>query len=96
MSDVKYQCISKVLDYGMMIITNFGHAGASAQQNEIIAGFYIMPKYSLNLEQFYENGKQIQPYFIYKIASELLWSFEIIHSCGRTFNDLKPPNVMVG
>lgn len=55
-----------------------------------------MPKYSLNLEQYYYQNKQIQPYFIYQIASELLFSFEVIHSTGRTFNDLKPPNVMLG
>ena len=80
----------------MMIITNFNEQTANSGATEIIAGFYVMPKYSLNLEQFYENGKMIKPTFIYQIASELLQSFEIIHSCGRTFNDLKPPNVMVG
>ena len=50
MKDVKYQCISKVLDYGMMIITNYSKDKAASKQNEIIAGFFVMPKYSLNLE----------------------------------------------
>jgi serine/threonine protein kinase len=33
-----------------MIITNFNEQTANSGATEIIAGFYVMPKYSLNLE----------------------------------------------
>jgi hypothetical protein len=56
----KPESVPKVIDYGMMIITNFNEKVDPKNQskkvkdpkneNEKIAGYYIMEKYDMNLE----------------------------------------------
>ena len=58
-----------------------------------------MPKYEMNLKEYMTHLKKLGGLYktvktidvIYKLVS----IFKIVHSAQRTFNDLKPENVMV-
>ena len=54
-----------------------------------------MPKYTENLDQFITRQKSLDSETVMKITKQLLEAFEIVHSSGRTFNDIKPQNIMV-
>ena len=58
-------------------------------------GFMVMPKYSCDLEDYLKNVGNNDPGFIMKMGLQLVDAFEIVHQCGRTYNDVKPENVMV-
>lgn len=53
------QCVPTVVDYGMMIITNFNliddgkNKSSKTSENEKIAGYFIMEKFDLNVEQYF-------------------------------------------
>ena len=59
-------------------------------------GYYIMPKFDTNFESFLDNQKGLQRIdSILTIHFQLVGIMKIIHKAGRTYNDMKPPNVMI-
>ena len=54
-----------------------------------------MPKYAEDLDQYIERQTRIDFETVLKITVQLIEAFYIVHSSGRTFNDLKPQNIMV-
>ena len=77
----------------MLILKNFTY-----EQNEMIdqvTGYFIMPKYTENLDQYLQRQSKIDSQTILKIIVQLIEAFDIVHASGRTFNDLKPQNIMV-
>ena len=42
----KSKGVTQVLDYGLLVLKNFG----KGQKAEILASFYVMPRYSVSLE----------------------------------------------
>ena len=76
----------------MLILKNFTY-----EQNEMIdqvTGYFIMPKYTENLDQYLQRQSKIDSQTILKIIVQLIEAFDIVHASGRTFNDLKPQNIM--
>ena len=58
--------------------------------------FYIMPHYEMNLKQYLEKlegERKLEK--ILEIAIKLISIFKYTHCAKRTFNDLKPENIMV-
>jgi serine/threonine protein kinase len=77
----------------MLILKNFTY-----EQNEMIdqvTGYFIMPKYTENLDQYLQRQSKIDSQTVLKIIVQLIEAFDIVHASGRTFNDLKPQNIMV-
>ena len=59
-------------------------------------GYFIMPKYDANLFKLMEqhNGlKRLE--IILSVSYQLVGIMQLIHKLGRTYNDMKPHNVMV-
>ena len=63
-----------------------------------MCAYYVMPKYDLNLSKFLENfsGLPTEKYRqIIRVAIELVDILKIIHASHRTYNDLRPENIMI-
>ena len=59
-------------------------------------GYYIMPKFDINLASFLKNQKGLQRIdSILTIMFQLVGIMKIVHKAGRTYNDMKPQNVMI-
>ena len=59
-------------------------------------GYYIMPKFDTDLASFLKNQKGLQRIdSILTINFQLIGIMKIVHKAGRTFNDMKPQNVMI-
>ena len=70
----------------------------SPERNEddsIITGYVILPKYRHNLKEYLELKGRNDPTLICKFMGQTLDALEILHETGRTYNDLKPENIMV-
>lgn len=77
----------------MLILENY--SDQMDQKPNKIAGYYIMPKYSINLEEYLSGQSSIDKIEILKVCKQLIDAMEIVHASGRTYNDLKPQNVML-
>jgi serine/threonine protein kinase len=82
--------ISSIIDYGLIVLKNHG---SKSEKIDKPIGYYIMPKYSQNLEQYFCDNND--PRFMFMAALQIIEAFEIVHKSGRTYNDLKPQNVMI-
>ena len=82
-----------MVDYGMLILNNF--TSGRQKKSSQVAGYFIMPKYTENLDQYIQRQSNIDNETVLKFTVQLIEAFEIVHSSGRTFNDLKPQNIMV-
>lgn len=61
-----------------------------------LMGYYIMPKFGTNLSSFLQNQKGLQKIdSILTICYQLIGIMKIVHKAGRTYNDMKPQNVMI-
>jgi len=59
-------------------------------------GYYIMPFYEMTLYAYLENFTGIERMKkILQVVHELLAIFKYVHSAKRTYNDLKPDNIMI-
>ena len=59
-------------------------------------GYYIMPKFDTNLSSFLKCQKGLQRIdSILTICFQLVGIMKIVHKSGRTYNDMKPQNVMI-
>ena len=57
--------------------------------------FVVMPRYGINVEQYFEATKtNFSKVSAYYIGYALLQLFEQVHRAGYVFNDLKPDNLM--
>lgn len=57
----------------------------------------IMPRYGINLEQYFLNQKhKFSQISIFSLGIRLIKIFEVIHSAGYVYNDLKLDNIMTG
>ena len=55
-----------------------------------------MPKFDINLASFLKNQKGLQRIdSILTIMFQLVGIMKIVHKAGRTYNDMKPQNVMI-
>ena len=45
--EISYQAIPEIIDYGMLVLQNFGELKETKQ-----FGFYMMPRYEMNLKQY--------------------------------------------
>ena len=58
-----------------------------------------MPKYEMNLKEYMSHLNKLgdihKAVKIIDVISKLVSIFKIVHSAQRTFNDLKPENIMV-
>ena len=86
--------IPQIIDYGMLLLQNF-NAGAN-EEDVKMCGYYIIPQYQHNLNQYLEIVKKdALDGEIFAIAKQLVGIFKIVHTAHRTFNDLKPENIMI-
>jgi len=54
-------------------------------------GYYVMPKFDIDLASFLKNQKGLQRIdSILSIHFQLIGIMKIVHKAGRTFNDMKP------
>jgi serine/threonine protein kinase len=81
-----------MIDYGMIIFTNFNTV---LDLEEKVAGYFIMPKYKINLEDYFIRKNKIDPGFLFEVVLQLIDALKIVHISGRTYNDMKPENIMV-
>ena len=62
----------------------------------MVFAYYIMPKYDMSLAKYVKTltgFKKIEK--IIEVICQLMGSLKYLHTCRRTFNDLKPDNVMI-
>lgn len=60
------------------------------------AAYYVMPRYEAPLDTVLANMNcQISPVAVADIAVNLIESLKTVHATGRTYNDLKPENIMI-
>ena len=64
--DSQKKHICHLIDYGMMVLDNF--STDLDDQIDKVAGYYIMPKYAQNLEQYLVNQKEIDFATVLNIA----------------------------
>ena len=63
----------------------------NSPENEKIAGYFIMEKFDLNVEQFFSKcSPDVNMGFVFKMAHDVVDAFEVLHATARTYNDLKP------
>ena len=79
-----------MIGYGLITLANFNESKTS----KVLASFYVMPMYNLSLGQVLK-GKSPEQAEIWLLASYLIESITTVHSTGRTYNDLKPDNIML-
>jgi hypothetical protein len=83
--------IPKLINYGIFIFSNFkGQDEKKTEVTDTLAGFYVMPKYECNLDEYIDKQKKIDVDFILKTASMVIDALDLVHLTGFTFNDLKP------
>lgn len=75
----------------MLLFDNYGEKNQTKN-----LGFYLMPLYEMNFKQYLSKLKgvvKIQK--ILEVAYKLIGIFKYVHTTRRTFNDLKPENIMI-
>ena len=83
--------IPKLINYGIFIFSNYkSQDEKTIEGSETLAGFYAMPKYECNLQEYIDKRKKIDVDFILKTASMVIDALDLVHSAGFTLNDLKP------
>ena len=83
----------KLIDFGILIMYDFDKVTKDSKR---LCGYYIMPKYQVNLEEYMKDLKGVKRAMtILEVAIQLLPIFQLVHKSNRTFNDLKPENIMV-
>ena len=82
--------VTKLLDYGLFIVKNFDEG----RQAPILASYYVMPRYAMSLERALK-GTNLDQERVWALAQILIDSLRTVHATGRTYNDLKPENIML-
>jgi len=82
-----------MIDYGMLVMNNFDNV--EGQPISKVTGYFIMPKYSVSLEEYLDNASSIDLHSVLSIIRQLIDALEAVHMAGRIYNDLKPENIMV-
>ena len=78
------------MHYDVFKLTNF----SKSKPGETLCAYFVMPKYQTNLHKalksYHPDAKSV-----FDIGSDLIDSLKTVHSSGRTYNDIKPENVMI-
>jgi serine/threonine protein kinase len=82
--------VSELIVYNLLFLKNFDE-NSSAEE---VCSYYIMPRYTSTLEHYFKI-KIPDTASILRAACILISSLKTVHSTGRTYNDMKPENVMV-
>ena len=88
----------KLIDVGEIILYNFDKTYAEEQKYKSVrfCSYYVMPKYEMELSEYISNFEGMEKISkILQISSQLLAIFKYVHAAKRSYNDLKPENVMV-
>ena len=89
--EINYDATPRVGAYGLFALDNFKDAG-----DQKVFAFYTMPHYEMNLKQYLSLLKGLNKVErIFDIALKLVSIFKYTHCAKRTFNDLKPENIMI-
>lgn len=90
-NEITYQAVPQIIDHGIFVLQNYGE-----KKETKTFGFYIMPIYEMNLKQYLSklNGV-IKTKKIFEVAYKLIGILKYVHTTRRTFNDLKPENIMI-
>jgi len=84
--------VPKLVDYGTLVMTNFRRGDKEPK----CFSYYIMPKYEVTLEDYLKGLKGVKKaIYVLEVAIQLVSIMELVHKSNRTFNDLKPENVMI-
>lgn len=90
--EITYDATPRVSDYGLFDLANF-EARASKPTT---AAFYTMPLYEMTLQEYLSQLEGVDKIVkILDVAHKLVSIFKYVHCAKRTFNDLKPQNVMI-
>lgn len=61
-----------------------------------VCTYYIMPKYQVTLDGYLQEQEGVKKAIsILEVAIQLVAILELVHRSNRTFNDLKPENIMI-
>ena len=84
--------VPKIIDQGVLVLSNM----KKDNRETLLAGYYVMPKYTQSLQNYLQkkNGA-ICPNVVFEISKQLLSALKAVHEAGRTYNDLKPSNIMI-
>jgi serine/threonine protein kinase len=84
--------VPSIINQGIIGVSNMG----KDKQEMFLAGYYIMPKYSESLQDYLDRSKGvICSNIVFEISNKLLKAIRAVHEAGRTYNDLKPSNIMI-
>ena len=87
----KSKGVTKILDYGLILVKNFDES----MQDEMLASYYVMPKYSKSLQQALRE-RDLDQDEVWTLAQILIDCLRTVHKAGRIYNDMKPENIMLG
>jgi serine/threonine-protein kinase PknG len=82
--------VTEVTHYDILLLKNFQRGS----KTDTVCGYYVMPRYSMNLTTILEKGS-LDVKTLLNICCQMVDSLKTVHSSGRTYNDIKPDNIMV-
>jgi hypothetical protein len=82
--------VSKIVHYDVFQLRNF----SKSKPGDALCAYFVMPKYKINLQTALKNYHP-DAQSVFDIGSALIDSLKTVHSAGRTYNDIKPENVMI-
>lgn len=86
-----YDVTPRVYHYGELRLSDF-----SKSEDQKLVSFYLMPFYDLDLKRFLGLHKGLNKMEkIMGITIKILNILKYVHCAKRTYNDLKPSNIMV-
>ena len=78
------------MHYDVFKLTNF----SKSKPGETLCAYFVMPKYQTNLHKALKSYHP-DAQSVFDIGADLIDSLKTVHSSGRTYNDIKPENVMI-
>lgn len=85
--------VPELIHSGSLILNDFSQPG-----EKTLLGFYIIPRYQSSLYEHLQRYQKFESQYIKQIlliGEQLTDILKIIHTSHRTYNDLKPENVMI-
>lgn len=84
----------------MIVVSNFSKVDkdkedAENSKNSKLFAYYVMPKYQMSLEQYFESANRPDINLRLEISLQLLEIFKMVHKSGTIYNDLKMQNIMI-
>ena len=89
--EMNYDATPRILFYGLLNTINF-----KKKDERRNIPFFIMPHYEMTLYQYLETLEGVEKIEkLFEVANKLICIFKYTHCAKRTYNDLKPSNVMI-